>query len=283
NESVVVHSGGEVVQTQSANISTTLLVNQIVNLPLVSRNASDFIVMLPGVNTPTTARNSTVNGLPQSALNITLDGINVQDNYNKGADGFYSRVDARLDAIEEVTVSTATPGTESSAQGAIQIKYITRQGNNDFHGSLYEYHRNPALNANYWFNNRDQTPINKETGLACGTPQQAYDPAKCKAPRDRILFNQYGFRVGGPIRLPKLFDGRNKAFFFVNYEEFRFPSQVSRQRTILSPEAQQGIFRYGTSASPRQVNLLDLAARNGHTATIDPVVGKLLSDIRNST
>src|SRR5262249_18428095 len=117
NESVVVHSGGEVVQTQSANISTTLLVNQIVNLPLVSRNASDFIVMLPGVNTPTTARNSTVNGLPQSALNITLDGINVQDNYNKGNDGFYSRVDARLDAIEEVTVSTATPGTDSSPHG----------------------------------------------------------------------------------------------------------------------------------------------------------------------
>src|SRR5262245_35571982 len=96
SESIVVEGGGEVVQTQSANISTTLVVNQITSLPLVSRNAIDFLVMLPGVNTPTTARNSTVNGLPQSALNITIDGINVQDNYNKGADGFYSRVDARL-------------------------------------------------------------------------------------------------------------------------------------------------------------------------------------------
>src|SRR5262249_24776526 len=152
-----------------------------------SRNASDFIVMLPGVNTPTTARNSTVNGLPQSALNITLDGINVQDNYNKGADGFYSRVDARLDAIEEVTVSTATPGTESLAKGAIQIKYVTRQGNNDFHGSLNEYHRNPALNANYWFTNRD-TSYNVKAAKICGDPNSpsfnpntmvAYDPAKC--------------------------------------------------------------------------------------------------------
>src|SRR5215510_1871590 len=85
SDSVVVQGGGEIVQTQSANISTTLVVNQITSLPLVSRNAIDFIVMLPGVNTPTTARNSTVNGLPQSALNITIDGINVQDNYNKGA------------------------------------------------------------------------------------------------------------------------------------------------------------------------------------------------------
>jgi Carboxypeptidase regulatory-like domain len=293
SESVVVQGGGEIVQAQTANIATTLQVKQITNLPLISRNASDFITMLPGVNTPTTARNSTINGLPQSALNITIDGINVQDNYNKAADGFYARVDPRLDAIEEVTISTATPGAESSAQGAVQIKYVTRQGSNQFHGSLYEYHRNPSLNANYWFNNRDQAPVHKETGLICGTPQQPFDGEKCKAPRDRILFNQFGFRVGGPIILPKRlfgpvgFDGQNKAFFFVNYEEFRFPSQVSRQRTILTPDAQKGIFRYNVTVNNqtqvREVNLLDLAKSRGQISTIDPVVGKLLADIRNST
>src|SRR5262245_61809215 len=302
SESVVVQGGGEIVQAQTANIATTLQVKQITNLPLGSRNAIDFITMLPGVNTPTTARSSTINGLPQSALNITIDGINVQDNYNKAADGFYSRVDARLDAIEEVTISTATPGAESSAQGAVQIKYVTRQGSNQFHGSVYEYHRNPSLNANYWFNNRDQAPVHKETGLICGTPQQPFDGEKCKAPRDRILFNQFGFRVGGPIILPKRlfgplgFDGQNKAFFFVNYEEFRFPSQVSRQRTILTPDAQNGIFRYNVTVNNqtqvREVNLLQLAQKAQNdparpcpacTATIDPVVGKLLADIRNST
>ena len=245
------------------------------------------------MNTPTTARNSTINGLPQSALNITIDSINVQDNFNKANDGFYSRVDARLDAIEEVTISTATPGAESSGQGAIQIKYVTRQGGNQFHGSLYKYHRNPSLNANYWFNNRNLDPVHKETGLICGTPQQSFDREKCKAPRDRILFNQYGFRVGGPIILPKRlfgplgFDGRNRAFFFVNYKEFRFPSQVSRPRTILSPDAQKGIFRYNVTVNDqpqvRQVNLLDLASSRGQTSTVDPVIEKLLADIRNST
>jgi len=297
SESIVVQGGGEIVQTQTANIATTLQVKQITNLPLVSRNASDFITMLPGVNTPTTARNSTINGLPQSALNITIDGINVQDNFNKANDGFYSRVDARLDAIEEVTISTATPGAESSAQGAIQIKYVTRQGSNQFHGSVYEYHRNPSLNANYWFNNRDLAPVHKETGLICGTPQQPFDGEKCKAPRDRILFNQFGFRVGGPIILPKRlfgplgFDGQNKAFFFVNYEEFRFPSQVSRQRTILSPDAQRGIFKYAGGPAAG-VNLLELAQKAQNdptrpcpacTATIDPTIQNLLADIRNST
>ena len=81
--------------------------------------------------------------------------MNSQDNYNRTGDGFFSRVRPSLDAVEEVTVSTATPGAESGGQGAIQIKFVTRSGNNEYHGSLYEYMRNPVLNANDWFNNRD--------------------------------------------------------------------------------------------------------------------------------
>ncbi len=289
NESIIVHGGGEMLQTQSATISTTLVVNQIANLPLISRNALDFIVLLPGASTPTSPRASSINGLPDHAVNITIDGVNTQDNTNKSTDGFFSYITPRLDSVEEVTVSTATPGAESSGQGAIQVKFVTRRGGNELHGSLYEYHRNQWLNSNYWFNNRDQDPVHEETGLTCGTPQQVYDPDKCKAPRDRVLYNQFGFRVGGPFVFPKKvfgpfgFDGRNKAFFFVNYEGFRLPNAISRQRTILSPEAQQGNFRYNTSSGVREVNLLTLAAARGQTATIDPVIGKLLSDIRNST
>jgi Carboxypeptidase regulatory-like domain/TonB dependent receptor len=286
SESVVVQGGGEVVQTQSANIATTLNVNQISNLPLISRNALDFVVLLPGTNTPTTARNSSINGLPDHALNITIDGINTQDNFLKSTTGVFSYITPRLDAVEEVTVSTATPGAESSGQGAIQVKFITRRGGNELHGSLYEYHRNPWLNSNYWFNNRNQDPVHKETGLTCSMEEQLTLRDKCKAPRDRVLFNQFGFRAGGPFVFPKKlfgplgFDGRNKAFFFVNYEGFRLPNAISRQRIILTPEAQQGIFRYGQN---RSKDLLKLARDNGQLATIDPVIGKLLSDIRNST
>jgi hypothetical protein len=108
------------------NISTTLSVNQIANLPLVSRDTLNFVVMLPGVDTPGINRDSTIHGLPQTAINITLDGINVQDNYLKTTDGFFSRISPRLDSVEEVTVSTATPGAESGGQGAVQIKFVTR-------------------------------------------------------------------------------------------------------------------------------------------------------------
>ena len=289
SESVVIQGGGEVLQTQSANIATTLSVKQIASLPLQTRNVLDFVVFLPGTNTPNGPRDSTVNGLPQSAINITIDGVNTQDNTNKTGDGFFSYISPRLDAIEEVTVSTATPGAESGGQGAVQIKFVTRGGNNEFHGSLYEYHRNPVLNSNYWFNNRDGAPIHKETGFICGTAQQAYDREKCKAARDRVLLNQFGGRFSGPIMLPKKlfgrlgFDGHDKAFFFVNYEEFRQPTQITRQRTILNPLTQTGIFQYVVSGETRSVDLFDLARRNNQTSTIDPTIGKLLADIRNST
>jgi hypothetical protein len=295
NETVTIQGGGEIVQTQSAAIATTLQVNQIAKLPLVSRNALNFVIFLPGVNTTTDNRNSTINGLPETAISITLDGINIQDNFNKTGDGLFARVSPRLDSVEEVTVSTATPGSETGSHGAVQVKFVTRRGSNDFHGSLYEYHRNPVLNSNYWFTNRDGAPFNKATGLVCdnSTPQQAYDPDKCRAERARILLNQFGGRVGGPVVLPKSvfgplgFDGRDRAFFFVNYEEFRLPNAAVRNRTILNPLSQTGVFQYNVTSggvtTVRTVNLLQLAANNGHTATIDPVIGKLLQDIRNST
>lgn len=261
-ESVVIQGAGEVLQTQSANISTTITGRQITELPFASRDALDLVLLLPGTSTPGRPRTSTVNGLPKGALNITMDGVNIQDNTLKSSDGFFTYIRPRIDAVEEVTLSTATPGAESSGEGAVQIKFVTKSGNNEYHGSLYEYHRNPVLNSNYWFNNR--------AGL----------------PRARVLLNQFGGRIGGPISMPKLFDGRDRAFFFVNYEEYRLPEQATRQRTILNPLTQQGIFQYNTSGGVRQVNLLQLAQTigcNGCTTTLDATVAKLLTDIRQAT
>jgi hypothetical protein len=283
NETVVVQAGAEVVQTSSATITTTLSVNQITQLPLATRNAMDFLVMLPGVNTTAGARNSTIAGLPAAAINITIDGINTQDGYLKGTsggDGFFSLISPRLDAIEEVTVSSATPGAESAGQGAVQIKFVTRSGNNDYHGSAYWYHRNPALNSNYWFNNRDKAATYNGTTTPCTAAQLANEFDKCKAPRDRVLFNQPGGRIGGPISIPRLFSGKDRAFFFANYEEFRLPAQMTRTRTFFSPGVENGIFPYTVGSSVQTVNLLQLAAANGQTSTIDPTIGKLLADIR---
>jgi hypothetical protein len=227
-ESVTIVGGGEVLQTQTATVGTTLTGRQITDIPTASRDALDLVLGLPGTTTVGRPRQSTVNGLPKGALNITIDGLNVQDNLLKSNDGFFTYIRPRTDAISEVTTSTSNPGAESSGEGAYQIKFSTQGGGNQYHGGAYYYYRTPGLNANYWFNNRDL----------------AADPLTGKAPRTPIILNQPGFKIGGPISIPKLFSGKDKAFFFFNYEEFRLPESTLRTRTVMSTQAQAGTFRF---------------------------------------
>jgi hypothetical protein len=257
-ETVEVVSTTEIVQTQSTTVANTVTANQITTLPLTTRNAMDFVTFLPGVTTPGGNRQSTVNGLPQGFINVTIDGVNTQDNALRTSDGFWSIVIPRLDALEEVSVTTASQGAES-AQGAVQIKFVTRSGTNRFTGSAYEYYQRDTLNANTWFNIRDNVP------------------------KAQLTQDQYGVRAGGPIVIPGVFDGRNKAFFFVNLEEQRQPMDVTRQRTVLNTAAQQGVYSYATtSGAVQRVDLLALAAANGQIATADPTTSKLLADIRSA-
>ena len=259
-EVVTVIGGTAVVQTQSTVISSTLDTTQISNLPLSSRDAINAVTMLPGVDTASSNRNSTISGLPRAAINITLDGVNVQDNNNKSTEGLFSLISPRLDAIEEVTVSTATAGADSTGSGAVQIKFITRQGTNKLQGSAYLYLRDPRWNSNYWFNNRDLPA----------------DPLTGSAPKDQVKLTQPGFRIGGPIV-------RDHTFFFFNLEQFKVPTQISRQRTIFTPSALLGNFQYAVAGGTRSVNLMTLAGANGQTATMDPTVARVLNDIQAST
>ena len=259
SEQITVVSTSEIVQTQSPTVSQTINTNQITRLPLTSRSAMDFVNMLPGVSTPAGNRDATINGLPRGSINITLDGVNVQDNTLRSTDGFFAIVSPRLDAIEEVTVTTASQGAADAGQGAVQIKFVTRAGTNNLNGSGYYYYRSDGLNANTWFNNRN-----------------AVDKAKLKQ-------NQLGVRVGGPIVMPGMFDGHNKAFFFFNMEGVRQPSDTTRNRTILNASALAGNFSYVANGVTQTVNVFDLAARNGQLATPDPVVARLLQEIQTAT
>ena len=255
SETVEVRGGSPLVQTQSATVSSTLSVEQISNLPLVTRNALNFLTFLPGVDTATGPRNATINGLPQNTINVLVDGVNVNNNLQSG-DGFYTMIRPQLDAVEEVTVTGAAPGADGGGNGAVQVKFVTRSGSNQLSGSIYHYFRHPSLNTNYYFN--------EVNGLD----------------RNRVILHQFGGRVGGPIRIPGVVDGRNKAFFFFNLEEFRQPTEQSRTRVIANPSAQEGLFRYTTASGVREANLLALAAERGFTSTIDPDISALLAKIR---
>ena len=257
-ETVIVGGATEIVQTQATSVATTLSARQIANLPLAGRGAFDLVGYMPGVVGSTNSiRDASVNGLPHSAVNITLDGMNIQDNYAKTWDGMFTRVNPRIDAVEEVTVSTAAQGADMAGQGAVQVKFVTRSGTNDFQGSAYYYLRREWMNSNTWFNLHQN--VDAATGRAADKP--------------KVTNKQPGIRVGGPIV-------RDKAFFFVNYEELRVPGTRGDTRRIMSPLSEQGIFQYGAG---KRVDLMALARANGQASTIDPVVGKLLSAIRAST
>ncbi len=257
----VTGASASLINTRTATVASTLNVDQIAQIPSPTRDLlMGGVTFLVGVNQEGVARgNATINGLPESFLNIMLDGVSNQDTFNKSTDGFFAPVRPRQDAIEAVTVTTAVGGVEVGGSGATSINFVTRQGTNRFSGSAYEYYRDTWMNTNYWFNKRD--------GLG----------------KNDVQLNQFGARIGGPIVIPKVWDGRGKAFFFVHQEELRLPNNSSRDRSVLHPNAVLGDFRYTTSAGVQTVNVLDLARRNNQISTTDPLAMSLLTRIQNAT
>jgi len=229
-ETIEVTAGAEIVQADTATVTSTLQGTQIHDLPFTSHNVTELIATQPGTQAANGVRYSTINGLPQNTINITIDGINVQDNTTRSnPDAIFNAVQPRTEAIEEMTVTTAAAGADASGEGAVQIKFVTKSGSNQFHGGLFETNRNAAFEANYFFN-----------GLA-------------GIKKDRLNLNQYGWSIGGPVK-------KNKLFFFHSFEFFFLPQSFSQTTTWLTPVAASGVFTYSPGgAAPRTVNLYQLA------------------------
>jgi hypothetical protein len=209
---VVVEAGAVVLETASPVIGTTVTGKSITQLPFTSRDALDLAILMPGAQTVGRARATSFMGLPKGALNITIDGINAQDNLLKSSDGFFTIIRPRIDSMEEFSISTAGAGGETS-EGAVQIRFETKRGGNSYTGGVWWQHRNDFLNSNYYFNN--------QAGIG----------------RQRQRLNQYGYKIGGPIL-------RERLFFFTAFDFYRNPESRNITRTILSAEAAAGAFRY---------------------------------------
>jgi carboxypeptidase family protein/TonB-dependent receptor-like protein len=260
-ETVPVQARSSVIQTQATAVSATLYSDQIKNLPLNTRDALNFATLLPGVDTGLNhiQRNTTsILGLPMSAISVSIDGIQTQSQLAKSMDGFWSIISPNIDAMEEVTVSMATPGADASGQGAVQIRFTTRSGTDRYAGAFFETWRHPVLYANTFFNKINGLPVNQ------------------------IVLNDFGGNVGGPIVLPGL-DGRGRAFFFTNFDELHQASELTRRRVLLVPSAQAGRFTYTGGGVTRQIDLLALAAANGQISARDPTIAGLLAEISTAT
>jgi hypothetical protein len=250
SEVVQVDAQATPVVTATTAIATTIVGRQIMELPLSTRSALDFAFQMPGAAGGGGPRYSSFEGLPHGALNVAIDGINVQDNLLKSSSGgsFYTYITPRIDAVDEVTVSSAA-NAASAGEGAVQITFVTKRGTNEWHGGVFEQVRNDYFNANTWFNNKNRLP------------------------RQVLRLNQFGGRLGGPII-------KNKLFIFGVWDDFRLPNAISRTRTVLKTAAIGGDFTYkGSDGLNHTVNVLQVAAGNGLRSTPDANIGALLRKI----
>ena len=215
----------------SSSVGNVVTGRQVLELPLQGRSAYDLITTQAGVVGANFSGNRT------GSLNVTLDGVNIQDNLLNGL--FYIAVanSVRVDRIEEFRIITS-PTDAELGRGSGQIQMLTRSGTNEYHGSLFHEHRNTVLTANTWFNN--QRGLNPNTG----------EPV---SPRDNLIRNQYGGRLGGPIR-------KSRTFFHFGYEGQRQRERNAVTTTVYTAPARQGLFRYFPNV------------RNGNANTSVPTV-----------
>src|SRR5262249_26870596 len=118
-----------------------------------------------------------------------------------------------VDAIEAVTIQTSNFAAEYGKAGGAAINYTTKSGTNQLHGSGYDYFVNEFLNAG--------TPNTDWIDQSTAQNNRRYDYRAGQHVRDRQRRTDYGFTLGGPVVIPKVFNGRDKLFFFFNFEQFR--------------------------------------------------------------
>jgi hypothetical protein len=220
SETVTVESVTSPLETVNTSISDVVTQQRVQDLPLVNRDVGALITLQPGVV------GDNLNGVRSQSQNITLDGVNVQETrYNGGAatgSSFNSNLTTTnsVDQVAEFRVSTA-PVDAEFGRGLAQVQMISRSGSNDVHGSAFEFNRVTALSANSWFNN--QLGDN-----ATGSPV---------APRSFLIRNQFGVRVGAPIK-------KNRTFVFFLYQGQQQKTETAENVTVFTPTALQGLFRY---------------------------------------
>ena len=217
-ESVEVVGAAPLVESSSATVGKVIENRRVAELPLSGRNALALVMLAPGVRSPVGPTNSgfisrgthlssiSINGGPVGLNNFLLDGGSNNQGYNADLN-----INPTVDSIEEFKVQTNTVSSEYGFTAGGIINVVTKSGTNQLHGSLYEFVRNDAFDARNAF-------------------------ASTKAP---FRYNQFGGAAGGPVYLPKIYDGRRRSFFFYNFEEWRYlqysqpiirvPTQAERQ------------------------------------------------------
>ncbi len=200
-QTVTVEAGTEVLQ-ESSSVGTTISEDEIARLPVNGvdgRNYTSLVLLAPGVSDVSVAGGDgtvsgtnlySVNGQRNQDNHYTLDGVD-NNFFHKQSPG----LSPPMDAMKEFRVATNNSAGFGRSAGA-NVALVTKSGGRELHGSLYLYSRQALFDANDWFNNHN--------GIA----------------KQPFHYNQYGLSIGGPLLLPRIYDGRAKTFWFFSYEGF---------------------------------------------------------------
>ncbi|MDQ2841268.1 MAG: carboxypeptidase-like regulatory domain-containing protein [Acidobacteriota bacterium] len=224
-QSVTVTGGAEMLQTDNATIGTVISPRQVNELPLNGRNPLSLVALAPGVIPQGQAQqnaagtnnsafgNYQIGGGVANQSQWLLDGATMVTPFGHAVELLPSQ-----EVIREFNVQTNSLGAEYGGFSGGVVNMSTKSGTNDLHGNVYEFLRNKVLNANTFFNN------------VHGVPTGAFTQ------------NQFGATLGGPVVIPKLYNGKNKTFFFVNYEGFRLRQGASALLSVPTQAMRNGDF-----------------------------------------
>lgn len=249
-EQVTITATQDIVNSTSPTLTSVINTRQVQDLPLPTRNPLDLAGLQPGVAVVgTNTRGSSISGLRQTSVHLTQDGINAMDNFVKTS-SLFAVTAPSLNSTSEFSITTGT-NDSGAGRGVGQVRLVTRGGTNDFHGDVFYLNRNDYFQANSFFNNLSGTE------------------------RERQNQHFFGFALGGPMFGPRfgeggpsIWNGRDRAFWFFSYEGFRENFSATRNRTVLTQTARNGIFRYiGSNGQVQSVNLLTI----GNANALNPV------------
>lgn len=243
SQTVTVSADTPSLQTESSDMGGVVTSRQIVELPLALggvgalRSPEAFEFLLPGTTGPGTANSN--NGIFLSKIaggqnygnEVLIDGASQQRSENGSS---FDEEAPSVEALQEFKITTALPQAEYGRTTGGFENFVTKSGTNDFHGTAYELFRNTALDANTWFNDGNKAFYCSGAGntAACRKP---YDvPADNK--------NDYGGTIGGPVRIPKLYNGRDRMFFFFSWEQLAYKVGATNVTTVPTVAMRNGDF-----------------------------------------
>ncbi len=238
-ESVTVNEAAPLLNTESGELSHNVTGNRMDDLPLLTvstniRNPLTVTQLLPGTVFTLNATLSTletvrINGTPTNSERLRVEG---QDATNSLGQGAGSQTQASVDAVQEFAIQTSNFAAEFGLAGGAVYNMIMKSGGNRFHGSAYEYWANDALNAGVPFTN------NGNGGLL----------------RPVVRRNDYGFTIGGPVWVPKVYNGHDRTFFFLSWEQYPVSQTITNTfNTVPTPAYRSGDFSGAEAAVNNKV------------------------------